>query len=119
MAAICLVSIGVIFLATRIRRLTLPAGLVLAAGGITYPLYLLHMQMGYTILVAAAPVRNAELWTAAIVFGAVVLAWATWRFVERPAHQWTKNWLSALTKKLGWMSGSPRDHHIRPTAAEF
>jgi peptidoglycan/LPS O-acetylase OafA/YrhL len=56
------------------------------------------------ILVAADPVRNAELWTAAIVSGAVVLAWATWRFVERPAHKWTKNWLSALTKKLGWTS---------------
>jgi len=103
-AAICLVSIAIIFLATRIRKLPLPAGLVLAAGGITYPLYLLHMQMGYTILTAAAPVRNAELWTAAIVSGAVVLAWATWRFVERPAHRWTKNYMTAIAAKLGWKS---------------
>jgi len=45
-AAICRVSIAVILLATRIRKLPLPAELVLPAGGITYPLYLLHMQMG-------------------------------------------------------------------------
>lgn len=120
-AAICLVSTAVIFLATRIRRLPLPAGLVLAVGGITYPLYLLHMQMGYTILAAVAPARNGGLWTAAIISGTVVLAWATWRFVERPVHRWTKNKLSVFTKKLGWTSSSRKEpaHRIRPTAAEF
>ena len=101
-AAICLVAIVVIFLATRIRKLPLPAGLVLAVGGITYPLYLLHMQMGYTILAAVAPVRNAGLWTTAIILGAVALAWATWRFVERPAHRWTKKYLGVLAAGLGW-----------------
>jgi hypothetical protein len=33
--AICLVSLGTIFLATRIRRVPLPAGLILALGGLT------------------------------------------------------------------------------------
>lgn len=103
-AAICLVSIAAIFVATRIRRLPLPAGLVLAAGGITYPLYLLHMQMGYTILTAAGPVGHAEPWTAAIVSGAIVLAWVTWRFVERPAHRWTKDRMTACAARFGWNS---------------
>lgn len=103
-AAICLVSIAVIFVATRIRKLPLPAGLILAAGGITYPLYLLHMQMGYTILAAASPVHHLELWTAAIISGAIALAWATWRFVERPAHRWTKDHLTAYAATLGWQS---------------
>ena len=103
-AAICIVSIIVIFLGTRIRKLPLPGGLVLAVGGITYPLYLLQMQMGYTILIAVAPVRNVELWTAAIVSGAIVLSWATWRFVERPAHRWTKDYITAIAAKLGWKS---------------
>ena len=103
-AAICLVSIAIIFLATRIRKLPLPAGLVLAAGGITYPLYLLHMQMGYTILTAAAPARNFDLWTISVVSVMVVLAWATWRFFERPARLWTKDCLTTLAAKLGWKS---------------
>lgn len=103
-AAICLISIAAIFLATRIRKLPLPAGLILTAGGITYPLYLLHMQMGYTILTAAGPVRHMELWTAAIIAGAFALAWATWRFVERPAHRWTKDAMTACADRLGWLS---------------
>jgi peptidoglycan/LPS O-acetylase OafA/YrhL len=100
-AAICLVSVVVIFLATRIRKLPMHPGLILAAGGITYPLYLLHMQMGYTILTATSPIRYVELWTAAIVSAAVILAWATWRFVERPAQLWTKDYITAIAAKLG------------------
>jgi peptidoglycan/LPS O-acetylase OafA/YrhL len=118
-AVICLVSIIIIFLATRIRKLPLPAGLVLALGGITYPLYLLHMQMGYTILAAVAPVRNVELWTAAIIIGAIILSWATWRFVERSAHRWTKNKMSALALKLGWPSRAHIVPRIGPAAAEL
>lgn len=106
-AVICLVSIAIIFFAMRIRNVPLPSGLILAAGGITYPLYLLHMQIGYTILTAAAPVQNAELWTATIILGTVILAWITWRFVERSAHSWTKRKMSAFATRLGWLSGSP------------
>jgi peptidoglycan/LPS O-acetylase OafA/YrhL len=103
-AAICLASIAVIFFATRIRKLPLPAGVILAAGRITYPLYLLHMQIGYTILTAATPVCSVELWTAAIISGAVMLAWVTWRFVERPAHRWTKDTMTDVATRLGWPS---------------
>jgi peptidoglycan/LPS O-acetylase OafA/YrhL len=119
--AICLVSIAIIFIATRIRKLPLPAGLVLAAGGITYPLYLLHMQMGYTILAAVAPVRNAGLWTVTIIFGTVILAWVTWRFVERSAHRWTKSKMSTFTTSLGWSSRpqTPAGRRSSPTVAEL
>jgi peptidoglycan/LPS O-acetylase OafA/YrhL len=103
-AAICLSSIVVIFYATRLRKLPLPAGLTLAAGGITYPLYLLHMQMGYTILAAAAPIHNSELWTIVIVSGAVVMAWATWRFIERPVHRWTMDCIISFAARLDWKS---------------
>jgi peptidoglycan/LPS O-acetylase OafA/YrhL len=33
--------------------------------------------------------------------GVIVLAWVTWRFVDRPAHRWTKTYLTALAAKLG------------------
>jgi peptidoglycan/LPS O-acetylase OafA/YrhL len=120
-ATICFVSIAIIFLATQIRKLPLPAGLVLAAGGITYPLYLLHMQMGYTILTAAAPARNVELWTVTIIFGTVILAWVAWRFVERSAHRWTKCKMSAFATSLGWSSRpqTPAGRRGSPTAAEL
>lgn len=120
-ALICLISILVIFLATRVRKLPLPAALISAAGGITYPLYLLHMQMGYTILLMGAPVRNSELWTVAIISATIILSWVTWRFVERFAHRWTKNKMSALATKLGWPSSirPPVGHSTSATTAEF
>jgi peptidoglycan/LPS O-acetylase OafA/YrhL len=90
--AICLVSIGTIFLATRIRRVPLPAGLIMALGGLTYPFYLLHMQMGY-VLYLAAP-GNADWEIPVVVTAIAVLSWAIWRFVERPAQRWTRDVLT-------------------------
>ena len=86
--AICLVSIGTIFLATRIRRVPLPAGLILALGGLTYPFYLLHMQMGYVFYMATP--GNAEWEIPVVVTAIAILSWAIWRFVERPAQRWTE-----------------------------
>jgi peptidoglycan/LPS O-acetylase OafA/YrhL len=101
-ATICIVSLGVVFLATRVTWLPLPPMMVLAAGGVTYPLYLLHMQLGYVIFTAIAPVEYAVLCTIAIIAGAVILAWGVWNFVERPAHQWTKYLLTNFAERLGW-----------------
>src|SRR5665213_1305948 len=109
-AAICLVSIAVIFLATRLRRLPLPSGVILAVGGMTYPLYLLHMQTGYVIFLAIGPSRNPALAATLIQCGAVVLALAVWRFVERPLHRWTKSSMTAYAGKRGWKSRLVREH---------
>lgn len=102
-AAICLGSIAVIVLATRLRRLPLPAGLIAAAGGLTYPLYLLHMKTGYVILMAISPVHSVVLVTATIL-AIVVLSWAIWRYVERPLQRQTRDWLTARAARLGWPS---------------
>jgi peptidoglycan/LPS O-acetylase OafA/YrhL len=115
--AICLVSITAIFAATRVRRIPLPAGLVIALGGLTYPLYLLHMQMGYVIFTAVAPARHVELFTAAIIFGAVILSWLIWRFVDRPVHRWTKNTITAYAAKVGWPSNLTTDRPVRTRLA--
>jgi peptidoglycan/LPS O-acetylase OafA/YrhL len=116
-ATICLASIAVVFLATRIPKLPLSAGLIAAAGGVTYPLYLLHMQMGYTIFAAINPVRNFEMWTAAIISVMIILAWATWRVVETPAHRWTKNKMMAGATRLGWPPRTSMKDRIGPTIA--
>ena len=100
-AAVCLVSIAVIFLATQVRRVPLPASAVLAIGGLTYPLYLLHMQFGYVLFVRQAP-SSAVLSVVAIVSGMTLLAWAVWRFFEKPAQRWTKEFLTGHAIRLGW-----------------
>jgi peptidoglycan/LPS O-acetylase OafA/YrhL len=105
-SAICLGSIALIILATRIRNLPLPPGLVAAAGGMTYPLYLLHQQAGYTILRWITPAHTALLCTV-ILFGIAVLAWAIWRYVERPLQRATRDFLTMCAARLGW-SAKPK-----------
>jgi len=100
-AAICLASVAVIFLATRIRHVPLPSALMLAAGGLTYPLYLLHMQFGYVLLTRQAP-ANAVPWVVAIVLAMTWLAWIVWRYVERPAQRWVRDFLSGRAVRFGW-----------------
>jgi peptidoglycan/LPS O-acetylase OafA/YrhL len=105
-AAICLASIAIIFLATRIRQLPLPSALVLAAGGLTYPLYLLHMQFGYVLFTRQTP-ANAVPWVVAIVLAMTGLAWIVWRYVERPAQRWVRDFLSGRAVRFGWLLKLP------------
>jgi peptidoglycan/LPS O-acetylase OafA/YrhL len=100
--AICVVSIAVVFLTTKVRRLPLPPGLILAAGGLTYPLYLLHMQTGYVFFEAIGPSQHAEILTLAIVGAATAVAWAIWRVIEPALHRRTNNWMMNYAHRLGW-----------------
>lgn len=93
-ALICMAGIALIYLSTRIRSMPLPSWLTVAAGGLTYPLYLLHQQMGYAIFNWFAPARPA--FAAVMIVAAIgFLSWAIWRYVEKPVQQWTK---AALTQ---------------------
>ncbi len=103
-AALCIASLAVVFLASRIRRVPLPAKFVLAAGGITYPLYLLHMQLGYVIFTATAPHHHGIIVVAAIVTATVFLAWVVWRFLEQRTHRLVKMNLTEFADRLGWLS---------------
>jgi peptidoglycan/LPS O-acetylase OafA/YrhL len=100
-AAICLASIAAILLATRIRRLFLPAGAVIALGGMTYPLYLLHQQLGYVVFLRTGPTANPVLLVGSIVVGVGLLSWVVWRHVERPSRRWARQTLTGLAAKFG------------------
>ncbi|WP_375783408.1 acyltransferase family protein [Bradyrhizobium sp. Pha-3] len=100
---ICIVSLGTVFAATRIKSVPLPDSLVRAVGGITYPLYLLHLQLGYVLLLMMTPVPDAVS-TALVVAGMVVLAWFVWRFLEGPAHDLVRDKLTMLASRHGWPS---------------
>ena len=114
-AAICVASLGMVFLATRVKNLPLPAKAVLAAGGITYPLYLLHMQLGYVIFAALAPQRNVTFVIGIIIAGAFALAYIVWRFFDRPAHRRTQDMLMGLATRFGWSSGAKAStSEVRP-----
>lgn len=99
-AVICLSAIAVIVLATRVRHVPLPPRVVLAIGGLTYPFYLLHMQMGYVIYSDHAVVKTPAA-VVVIMIGIAVLAWTIWRYVEGPLHGWTKRVLTDIARRSG------------------
>jgi len=100
-ATICLGSILLIIGATRIRRLPIRSSVVFAVGGVTYPLYLLHQQLGYTILEWIGPTSHPRVLIAVILLAIAALSWLTWRFVERPGQRLTKPFLSNLFGQRG------------------
>ncbi len=93
-ASLCVAAIGAVALALRVRRVPLPPAIVLAIGGMTYPMYLLHQHIGYMLLNriegAASPAILVLLATATIA----ALSWVIWRYFERPAQKQMK---AALT----------------------
>jgi peptidoglycan/LPS O-acetylase OafA/YrhL len=94
-AAVCLASIGAVWIAMRVRRFPLPAPLILAIGGLTYPLYLLHQHIGFMLFNRFEGFASAAVLIAATAAAMIALSWTIWRFVERPAQRWLKD---ALTR---------------------
>ncbi len=84
-ASVLLVAAGIM-----IRRVPLPAALLLALGGLTYPLYLLHQVIGYVALNRLEGLALPPLvllgGTSLLIVG---LAWLVYRFVELPARRRT------------------------------
>ena len=95
-AVLSLCAIALVALVLRVRNLPLPSRAVAAAGGITYPLYLLHQHIGYMIFNRVGTAAPPALLVVATAAAMIVLAWAIWRFAERPGQQLLKRVLTAV-----------------------
>ena len=93
-AAVCLGAIGLVWLATRVRALPLPSPVILAIGGLTYPMYLLHQHIGFMLFNRFEGYASAAVLIVATVAAMIALSWAIWRFVERPAQRGLKDMLT-------------------------
>jgi peptidoglycan/LPS O-acetylase OafA/YrhL len=92
--AICLVSILIVMMVTRIRELPMSSTVVLGLGGMTYPLYLLHQQLGYVTLLYFGAVSATSV--ALVILGLGAMSWAIWRFVEKPVQRAVKEVLTGI-----------------------
>jgi peptidoglycan/LPS O-acetylase OafA/YrhL len=93
-------SVAVIFLATRIKHLPFNPRLLLAAGGCTYPLYLLHQQLGYVAFVHLDTSAHPLFVAVAIVFAIALASLGVWQFFERPVQRWVKATLTNAVDRL-------------------
>lgn len=73
--------------AVLLRRRIAPTPFITLLGGLTYPLYLLHQNVGYLALNALAP--HLGRWPALALVTAAMLtaAWLVCRFVEMPVRK--------------------------------
>jgi len=90
------VMICAILLAGRIR----PSRWTLAIAGLTYPLYLLHQNIGYILIDALASYVGRWTAAAAAICGLIALSWAIWRYVEPPLQALLRAWLLPIADAL-------------------
>jgi peptidoglycan/LPS O-acetylase OafA/YrhL len=98
--AVCLAAIAAVAMAVCVRRVPLPSAVVVAVGGLTYPLYLLHQHIGYMILNRFQGLGSPEWLVAATIAAMMAFAWMVWRFVERAGQRMTKRVLTRLVDRM-------------------
>jgi peptidoglycan/LPS O-acetylase OafA/YrhL len=101
LAAIAVGSVVLVGLGALPRRLPLPSALVIALGGLTYPLYLLHQHIGYIILNRLDGIAAPGTLVAGVIVIMLVISWTIWRFAELPAQRFTKRALAAMANRMG------------------
>ncbi|MEX0344115.1 MAG: acyltransferase family protein [Rhizobiaceae bacterium] len=82
-----IVIYGLLIGAVMLRSRLAPSRLVLMLGGLTYPLYLLHQNIGYLAIKGLAPVAGSWIAFAATTAVMLLLSWTIWRFIETPARR--------------------------------
>ncbi|SFB27160.1 Peptidoglycan/LPS O-acetylase OafA/YrhL, contains acyltransferase and SGNH-hydrolase domains [Rhizobium sp. NFR07] len=84
MGPLCLAAVVI---ATFSPALPIPAALAIGLGGLTYPLYLLHQNIGYAIFANIASEENRWLVLCGIVIALSTVAWVIARFFEPPCRR--------------------------------
>jgi peptidoglycan/LPS O-acetylase OafA/YrhL len=115
-AGLCLAAIAAVAFAVRVRHLPLPSSIILAIGGLTYPLYLLHQHVGYIALNRLENTASPALSIAGTTLTLVAASWLIWRHVERPAQRLAKGLLGRGARYLGFatqLTVTPKDVFTR------
>jgi peptidoglycan/LPS O-acetylase OafA/YrhL len=81
---ICVASIGAVVLAMNVPHLPIPSNIVLAVGGLTYPLYLLHQHIGYILFNRLQGLISGPIQIASIAVVMTGVSYLIWHFFEKP-----------------------------------
>ena len=82
-----LVIVAIFVIALALSGAVRATATTFAIGGLTYPLYLLHQNIGYVAIGALAPMAGRWLAVLAVTAAMVALSWAVWRYVEAPLRR--------------------------------
>jgi len=123
MIALTLLTIALVAAASRVRRIPLPGTLVIALGGLTYPLYLLHQHVGFIAFNRLGGHVPAGILVPATIIVMIGAALGISRYVEPRGRKlvnvaayailgWIAPPIARLRKKIGayaagWVPGTP------------
>ncbi len=91
---------GLALAAIAVRNHVPPSPWLIALGGLTYPLYLLHHNAGFIALNHLSPVIGRWAALVAVTAAMLVAAWLVCRFVEQPARRWIVATMSGWSDRL-------------------
>lgn len=103
MAQLAVANIAIFALmvaAIRFSGAVRPSTLLLALGGMTYPLYLLHQNIGYLAIETLSPFTGSFSAIASVSFLMIALSLVVWGHFEPRGQVWTKRLLIALRDRL-------------------
>ncbi len=95
--ALLLTGIAALVWAVEVKSPVLPAAVLAWAGGISYPLYLLHEGLGQVIFVRLRQQVDGVILFGVTVFGVILLASGVWWWFDRHMVPWTRRKLDRLT----------------------
>lgn len=87
----------------------LGGGLAILLGALTYPLYLVHQNIGYVLINGLAPALGQWLALVAAIAAVMGIAWLLHRFVERPFNGRLRRWLEP---RLRFLDIKPIHDHV-------
>ncbi|HET9614570.1 MAG TPA: acyltransferase [Candidatus Limnocylindrales bacterium] len=90
-----------------------------ALGALTYPLYLVHQNVGYVVINAVAPIAGRWVALGAAIVVVVTIAIAIHRLVERPLNRRFRRWLEPRLGALDRLAAAPLDGVARRLRGEI
>jgi peptidoglycan/LPS O-acetylase OafA/YrhL len=100
MIGLTVLSVALVALASRIRSLPLPMGLMLAIGGLTYPLYLLHQHVGYVVFNRLHGYISSAALVPIVALGVIAVSYLIWRYIEPAGRRFVMRNLWAITDRV-------------------
>jgi peptidoglycan/LPS O-acetylase OafA/YrhL len=116
-ALVLITGIFVVMVLVAVRRLGwLRWRGLTVLGGLTYPLYLVHQQLSFPILDAIYPRLNRWVALAVVTAASLAVAFAIYRFAERPAQAWLRPRLRAALDRIRTSEPPRRSAQARAAA---
>ena len=106
-------AIGAVALCLKLSKSPFPRHVAVAIGGCTYPLYLLHQNIGYIMMNELDSLMPAWIIVVLTTILVTSLAFVVCRYLERPGQSFLRALFAARTRPMARVPVKPTQWHDR------